>query len=100
MSVNPLPYIYGVEFNGQSIVFKILWISVANINCKNLIYVRKQLTSIAPLGSYRFVNRFFDVCYVLALRKSWFSKNIVVTPRDSASFEAFIEKNGVELRNC
>ena len=95
-----LSWLYDVNLAEQGIHFTLLGFWTIYLlkpsNIESITEIGKA--SIGALNAYNFKNRFFARCFLIKIKRGWFAKKVLITPKSADEFIAWSRLNGLDLK--
>lgn len=95
-----LAWLYDVEMDSQGLRFNLFrWLTVHLLRFENIKQVA-EISRFSPgsLNAYNFKNRLGSRSFQVETRHGWFSRKVLITPKDPERFVDWLRDNGVETK--
>ena len=95
-----LSWLYDVRLDEQGIRFILLrfWTIYLLKPCNIESITEIGMASIGAWNAYNFKNRFFARCFMINIRRGWFARKVLITPKSADEFVAWSRLNSIDLR--
>ncbi|WP_207306640.1 hypothetical protein [Xanthomonas oryzae] len=91
-------WLYDVELDDRGIRFKLFFILFYHLPFENIERTREIGSfSLGDLNAYNFKNRLFARTFLIELRRGWFARKVLVTPKDADDFLFRLRRYGVQV---
>ena len=99
--ISVFSWLYDVDIGETGIRFVLFGaITIHLVKYSNIQSVKEvSPTSLGTFTAYNFKNRLFAKTFLLKLRRGWFARKILVTPKSPGEFISVLEKHNIDIQS-